>query len=484
MTEQGGVKTGYRVCLAAALLSVLAPGAGHLAIKARWKALSIAAAVLNIAAFVTVIVIVAPVRSRRDLADVIGNRSVFIALGISLLVLAITRLWAILDSAWIARPVNVAMPEGETSAPTVSRVTQIAAVFTTAVIVVAAVAPLTVAANYVWQTDRMIEKVFASHDATTANPTPIATSDTIDPSTTAPPFPGVDRVNVLLIGGDAGQGRPGLRTDSMIVVSVDPTTGDTAMISVPRNLPALPFPPGTAMAERFPNGFDNIANAVYGYADKHRDLMGGVADAGAQAIKSGIAQLLGIPINYYVLVDMGGFRDVVDALGGIDIYVTQRIPTPGNPQGSDYHEVPEYIEVGQQHMDGTLALAYSRSRESDSDYHRMGRQRCMLAAIATAATPKSLALGLTDLVSAFGAAVRTDIPRSKLGDFAQLIDRFSKAGGTDAVRTLHLAPPTLDTNRWRAKQVRDLVAATLSPTFTGPINLPPALLDEQCRASK
>ena len=64
----------------------------------------------------------------------------------------------------------------------------------------------------------------------------------------------------------------------MIVVSIDPTTGDTAMVSVPRNLPAMPFAPGTAMAERFPKGFDNIANAVYGYADKHRELMGGVAE--------------------------------------------------------------------------------------------------------------------------------------------------------------------------------------------------------------
>ena len=82
MTETGGVKTGYRACLAAALLSVLAPGAGHLAIKTKWKALSIGAAALNIAAFATVIVIAAPVRSRRDLADVIGNRSVFIALEI------------------------------------------------------------------------------------------------------------------------------------------------------------------------------------------------------------------------------------------------------------------------------------------------------------------------------------------------------------------------------------------------------------------
>ncbi len=139
-------------------------------------------------------------------------------------------------------------------------------------------------------------------------------------------------MNVLLLGGDAGPGRWSLRTDTMVVVSIDPATGDTAMISVPRNLPRLPFPPDSPVGrKRFPRGFTDLANAVYPYVNARRDLAGGGDDAGAQAIKSGIAQLLGIPMHYYVLVDMAGFVDVVDALGGIDIYVAKRVPSPGNP---------------------------------------------------------------------------------------------------------------------------------------------------------
>jgi anionic cell wall polymer biosynthesis LytR-Cps2A-Psr (LCP) family protein len=93
------------------------------------------------------------------------------------------------------------------------------------------------------------------------------------------------------------------------------------MISVPRNLTLLPFPPGTPLAEQFPRGFTDLANAVYPYVHSRPALAGGGADAGAQAIKLGIAQLLGVPIQYYVLADMGGFINVVDALGGIDVTV-------------------------------------------------------------------------------------------------------------------------------------------------------------------
>jgi LCP family protein required for cell wall assembly len=280
---------------------------------------------------------------------------------------------------------------------------------------------------------------------------------------------GEDRVNVLLLGGDAGPGRWSLRTDSMIVISIDPVIGDTVMISVPRNLTRMPFPPGTPLASKFPRGFNDIANAVYTYANGHRDIAGGNDDAGAQAIKLGIAQLLGMPINYYVLVNMAGFVDVVDALGGIDVNVPTRLPSPGNP-GDAKHEVPEYIEAGQQHMDGTLALAFARSRKADSDYRRMGRQRCVLAAIATAATPRALATGLPDLVDAFGQAVRTDIPRDRLGEFAQLIDSFTAAGGLNAVRTLHLAPPLVNSRTWDATKVRLLVIGVIGPSTAAPVD--------------
>ena len=265
----------------------------------------------------------------------------------------------------------------------------------------------------------------------------------------------------------------------MIVVSVDPITGYTAMISVPRNLRRMPFPTDTALADAFPEGFTDIANAVYTYVDGHRELAGGGGDAGAQAIKLGIAQLLGIPIHYYVLVDMAGFVDVVDAIGGIDIYVAKRVPSALNPPGSK-HPVPDWYEVGDQHMDGTLALGYARSRRVDSDYSRMARQRCVLAGIAGAATPRAIATGLADLVGAFGDSVRSDIPRNRLGELAQLMDLYSQAGGLAAVRTLHLAPPLVDPAGWDPAEVRAYALGVLTPgSDIG--GTPPSLLSDECR---
>jgi LCP family protein required for cell wall assembly len=238
----------------------------------------------------------------------------------------------------------------------------------------------------------------------------------------------------------------------------------------------MPFPPGTMLAEKFPKGFDNLANAVYTYVAARPELAGGGEDAAAQAIKQGIAQLLGVPINFYVLVDMAGFVNIVDALGGIDIFVPKRVPTAGNPPKAK-HRVPENIEKGQQHMDGTLALSYARSREADSDYRRMERQRCVLASIADAATPQALATGLPALMNAFGDSVRSDIPRDELGDFAQLIDRYVKAGGLKAVRTLHLAPPQIKPSHWAPEEVRQLVADVLKVPDLGDLSNLPVLAD-------
>jgi len=282
-------------------------------------------------------------------------------------------------------------------------------------------------------------------------------------------------VNVLLLGGDAGADRWSLRTDSMIVVSVDPVTGYTAMISVPRNLHRLPFPNGTELAEAFPDGFTDIANAVYTYVDAHRELAGGGDSAGAQAIKLGIAQLLGIKIHYYVLVDMAGFVDVVNAIGGIDVYVPKRVVAPENPDPNG-KPLPEYFEVGMNHFDGDLALGYSRTRHDDSDYWRMARQRCVIGAIVTAATsPKNLALGLPGLLDAFGDAVHTDIPRDQLPTLAAMVDKFTQTGGLANVRSLQLTPPAIDSSHWKSgvppdpketsypQYIRDVVKNVLVP---------------------
>jgi LCP family protein required for cell wall assembly len=470
----------------AALLSVVMPGAGHMAIGARWRPAVIVAASANALAMVTMAGILWNVHGTADFGDVIADRATFLFVAVLLLVMAVTRLWAALDCAWMARPVAG------------HRARSISAGIVVVAVTVMGVVPFAVAAHYVWRTDQAVERVFSSDDAVTATPGAIATtaptttstpavsstsavstsstSSTSTTSTTLAPFAGVDRVNVLLLGGDAGPGRYSLRTDSMIVVSIDPDTGDTAMISVPRNLEKLPFPPDTPLAEKYPKGFDNLANAVYTYVDNHRELAGGGDDAAAQAIKQGIAQLLGVPINFYVLVDMAGFVNIVDALGGIDIFVPKRVPTAGNPPKAK-HKVPEYIQKGQQHMDGTLALSYARSREADSDYRRMERQRCVLASIADAATPQALATGLPALMNAFGDSVRSDIPRDELGDFAELIDRYVKAGGLKTVRTLHLAPPQIKPGHWKPEEVRQLVADVMKVPELGDLSNLPVLAD-------
>jgi len=472
MTTATRTKTGVGPSALATLGSVINPGSGHLAVRGRVLPATLVASVLNLAATIGFIVIIAPVRDQTDLVEVIANRTVLLGLGMSLAVMAITRVYTALDSAWLARPKR-------------NNQLRLVAALAVGALTIGGVAPLVIAANYAWDADQTAEKVFGSDGAQTAFPTPLPTTtiegtDTSGPvaatTTTEPLFDGETRVNVLLLGGDAGPGRPGLRTDSMIVVSIDSETGKGLIISVPRNMDDLPFPVGTPLAEKYPDGFDGLANAVYSYGEQHPELVGGVEDAGAQAIKLSMSQLLGIPIHYYVLADMAGFVDIVDALGGIDIDVPKRMPTPGNPRGSK-HPVPEYIEKGQQHMDGTLALAYARTREADDDHHRMARQQCLLGALAESATPKAIALGFGELMSAFGDAIQTDIPRDKLDDFARLIDRFNDAGGVSAVRRLHLGEPLVDPYRWKADEIRLYVEVAFAPIVLD-IDIP--LLEEVC----
>jgi LCP family protein required for cell wall assembly len=483
------------LCPLGALLSVVMPGFGHWAVGARFRASVVAVTIGNAAVMLWLAFILRNVGSTADLAGVAASRPRFVLLGVLLGAMAVLRLWAALDVAWRSRPL-------------VDSWVRFAAAGLVAVVTVGGVVPIAMAANYVRVTDRAVAKVFSSHDAVTAQPgavdttpaapgtgnttpsTPSSSPDTsVGGSTTSTivePFAGVDRVNVLLLGGDAGPFRYSLRTDSMILVSVDPKTGDSAMISIPRALQHVPFPPGTPLAQQFPKGFDGLANAIYPYvANNHKALAGGGDDAGALAIKQGIAQLTGLPIQYYVLVDMKGFVTIVDALGGIDINVLHRVPSAGNP-GDAKHKVPPFIEAGQQHMDGTLALDYARTREADSDYKRMGRQRCVLAAVAKAATPKALATGLSSLLDAFGDSVQTDLPRSKLDEFATLIDRFDHHGGIQTTRTLHLDPPLIQPATYKVQTVRDAVKAVLTPPDLANLgSLPPNFgqnLAEDCKA--
>jgi anionic cell wall polymer biosynthesis LytR-Cps2A-Psr (LCP) family protein len=137
------------------------------------------------------------------------------------------------------------------------------------------------------------------------------------------------------------------------MASIDMATGKTVMFSLPRNLQYAQFPPGTTMAKQFPNGFPDFFFGIYTWAQENRHLFPNVADPGALAVEQAVAQTLGIPVHYYALVNLAGFQQVVDALGGITLRVGERLPIGGGQNLVTGHKNPivGYIEPGLQKLD-------------------------------------------------------------------------------------------------------------------------------------
>ena len=105
------------------------------------------------------------------------------------------------------------------------------------------------------------------------------------------------RLNVLLLGGDGGDDRTGIRTDSITLASIDVSNGKTILFSLPRNMQYAQFPPGTPMAAQFPNGFPDFFFGIYTYGAEHPEFFKGAKDPGALAVEQAVAQTLGIPVH-------------------------------------------------------------------------------------------------------------------------------------------------------------------------------------------
>jgi LCP family protein required for cell wall assembly len=300
------------------------------------------------------------------------------------------------------------------------------------------------------QARAMVADVFASGDG---EPLFVAESPTVDPASTT---------NILLLGGDAGPGRWGERTDSMIIVSIDKQSGRAALISVPRNLTRLMFPPGTPMADAFPDGFTDLANAVFTYVSGRPDLVEYYGRNGLQpepvALAQGIGYSLGIEIDDYALVNMQGFADVIDAVGGVTIDLAESVPLPP-VSGAD---VPPSIGPGTVIMNGPVAIAYARSRSADSDYQRMGRQRQLLAALGSQVSPNEALTGFGAVTGALQNSMRTSLSSS---EFSDLID---KLGDNSAIgESIGLAPPLIQPGSPDYTAIRAIVDAVERYVETG-----------------
>jgi LCP family protein required for cell wall assembly len=240
----------------------------------------------------------------------------------------------------------------------------------------------------------------------------------VDAVAWVPPPPSAaayDRINVLLLGIDRRGGNSwGHLTDTIILVTVDPTNKTAGMLSIPRDL-YLPIPG---------NGEDRINTAnVYGYSRKY-------PGGGPALLERTIEANFGIPIDYYVMVDFQGFEKIIDTLGGVDVNVSRTLhdtqypdPKAGDPNAMK----TVHFNPGLQHMNGVRALEYARSRMSTSDFDRARRQQEILVAIREKALGLNLLPKLPSLLATTGSMVKTDMTVDDMLELARLAPQIDMA---------------------------------------------------------
>ena len=240
------------------------------------------------------------------------------------------------------------------------------------------------------------------------------------------------RLNVLLVGSDAGPDRTGARTDTMMLASIDTTTGRTTLFALPRNIGYAQFPPESPMGTKFPKGFhdaanplsgDYLLNAVYAWGLDHPQDAPTVptANPGLNLLHESVTYMLGVDIDYYVEVNMAGFASIIDAVGGVTVDVGP-IPLPiGGVLPDGRHVKPSgYVPAGVQHLGGEQALWFARSRRDSDDYNRMGRQRCLLQSLLQQKSPTDVITHFQEIATATTNSVSTNIPQEVLGALVSL----------------------------------------------------------------
>jgi len=249
----------------------------------------------------------------------------------------------------------------------------------------------------------------------------------------------------------------------MILLEVDIASGRAVMYGLPRNLENVPLPPESANAfacHCFP--YPNLLNALWrdavnrpsAYPYSGTDFV-----RGFKALEGAIGQYLGLHVDGAVVINLMGFVNLIDALGGININVPAEVKDSQYSRPQDGKDISIDIKPGYQHMDGLVALEYARSRHQDSDYGRMSRQQAVLLALRAQLQPCSLLSKVPSLISALGSAFWTDMPVEDAPSLLALAERI----GTSNVKSIELVPSVtgnpvgfLTVPRWAT--VRDIVA--------------------------
>ena len=350
---------------------------------------------------------------RPGLIALVLNPNFLRPFAVSLIVLAVAWVSIIIASHLALRP---------TSSHKIQRIVGGVVVALMAFVVAA---PSAVAARYSYDSATLVSSVFQAQGKSKS-----ATRPTTKPSSQRDPWAGTPRLNVLLLGGDSDAGkRDGVRTDTVMVASIDTKTGDTTLIGLPRNTERMPFPSSSPLHKYYPNSFTSgtsgdpffLLNAMYGQVPLKvpKNILGETDNLGADVMKVSVGEAVGLKIDYYALLDIQGLRQLINALGGITVNINTRVAVGGD---TDAHIPPKrWLEPGpKQHLAGYDAMWFARGRYGADDFQRMDRQRCVVNAIIDQVNPANIVSRYEAVARASKSLVLTDIPQELLPAFVDL----------------------------------------------------------------
>ena len=357
---------------------------------------------------------------------------------------------------------------------------------------------VTSVAMHVWigalvvQLDATLEQVFSPEDEDGVVAAPPDPSGTTGPAPeepeepTPPAWDGTDRINLLLLGTDAAPGREVALSDVVLVVSVDPAEKTAVMISVPRDTARLPLPDTRLFADAI---YPDRVNSIMARAAAEPEAWCPTLVAadpgpacGLRMIESVIGLYLGIQIHHHAVVDMAGFAEMIDAIGGVHLCLPGRLVDPEfDSTISDRHADGLVLQAGCADYDGVDALAYARSRkgwiempdgtiDGQSDFDRAERQQRVLLAMRTELGQADTIIELPGLLSAIGRTVSTDVERSEAAGLASLLPLIA---GLEIERVVLGypnyvdVPPDAETNYVllpRRAAIRERMASIFGPT--------------------
>ena len=230
-----------------------------------------------------------------------------------------------------------------------------------------------------------------------------------------------ERMNILVMGLDRRprEGDAPTRTDTMFVVTAGPQGQTAGILGIPRDLfVEIPYRDGGCC-------YQDRINTVFVIGETQ-----GYAGGGPGLAKKVIERNLGITIDHWVIIDFEGFVQIIDELGGIDVYVDEAVDDPRYSRTElpgDYY--PLHFDVGEQHMDGQTALDYARTRYGSSDLDRIRRQQAVIFAAIDEALQQNLVQveKLVSLWRRYKDAIETDINDFQAPGFAALAAQIDPA---------------------------------------------------------